>query len=93
MSFGLFFSVSVSVSLGLCLCPAFQAFSIPALMLILYPAEASIPALQLTGTHAWNGIVRKDSYQVGGERIQREEERAEACLLSALKGFTQRWQA
>lgn len=62
-------------------------------MLTPYPTEPSIPALQLMGTHAYNGLVRKNNYQVGGEGIHREEESPKACLLSAFKGLTQRGQA
>lgn len=62
-------------------------------MFPLYPTEPGGPALQLMGTHACNGLVKKTNYQVGGKEIQREEERPKACLLSALKSLTQRGQA
>lgn len=62
-------------------------------MLPLHPTEPSSPALWLLGTHACNGLVKKANYEVGGKRIQREEERPKACLLSALKDLTQRGQA
>lgn len=57
------------------------------------PAELSHPALQALGTHACHGLVKKTHYEVGDKRIQKEEERPDACLLSALKGLFQRGQA
>nr|XP_058938110.1 zinc finger protein 740 isoform X1 [Kogia breviceps] len=47
--------------------------------------EASIPAFQLTGTHACNGLARRNNYQVEGEGIQRDEERPKACCCQHSK--------
>lgn len=79
LSFGLFLSLSLSLSLELPLSLSPPLLSRWRLLCTSSHTEASIPAFQLMGTHACNGLARRNSYQVEGEGIQRDEERPKAC--------------